>query len=77
MIEVIKQGALPEFLIHTAECYNCKTEYEFTQNDAKLINVRLLGPKFVTTCPLCQKQVISDTDSGRPPETTEPRVYRY
>lgn len=77
MILITKRGTPPEQLVHEATCTHCKTEYEFTRDEAKYISDQRDGDCLKTSCPVCKRDVFTAANRGRvraaptPPPTSE------
>lgn len=65
MILITKRGTPPEQLVHEATCTHCKTEYEFTRDEAKHISDQRDGDCLKTTCPVCKREVFTAANKGR------------
>lgn len=64
MILITKRGTPPEQLVHEATCTHCKTEYEFTRDEAKYISDQRDGDCLKTTCPVCKREVFTAANKG-------------
>ena len=51
---VTKTGVLPEDKIYSVVCVNCKTEFEFKQSEASVMNDRN-EIVLLVSCPVCNK----------------------
>lgn len=77
MILITKRGTPPEQLVHDATCTHCKTEYEFTRDEAEYISDQRDGDCLKTSCPVCKRDVFTAANRGRvkaaptPPPTSE------
>lgn len=55
-MKVLKRGELPEDKIHNIICHNCKSELEFYEKEARLVNDRN-EICLVVTCPVCKQEL--------------------
>ena len=82
MIRITKRGTPPEQLVHEATCTHCKTEYQFTSDEAHYIGDHRDGDFLKTSCPVCKRNVFTAAKGGRveaaptPPPTSEIRPVR-
>lgn len=59
-MRIIKQGQIPELVLHTAICRNCHTEFEFHKAEAEAVYDQRDGNYLKINCPLCSKQCTKD-----------------
>lgn len=55
-MKILKEGKVPEHLIHFKKCENCLTEFEFYQDEVIEKNFKGKELYLWINCPLCNKQ---------------------
>jgi len=55
MVTIIKRGELPKDRIYRCTCYNCYTEFEFTQEEGTYHSDQRDGEYLTIACPLCNR----------------------
>jgi len=67
-MNILKKGTIPEELFYYGKCYNCHTEVEFKQKEAKLTATPRDGDLLSVNCPVCKiKDIYSNAWSGYTP----------
>lgn len=67
MVEIIRQGQIPEEQVFEATCTNCKTHFRFKRKEAKYVSDQRDGDFLEIPCPLCSKTVYKSPSSPNTP----------
>lgn len=56
-MRIIKEGKLPGKQMYRVTCTNCKTEFEFEQDEATYSSNQRDGDCLQIACPLCKQYI--------------------